>query len=123
MPFEHPPERRQHGIAQCAGEAADPHQPLRLLLRGELGLGRGHGGEDAPAVFGEPASGRRQPHSAARGFQQGDARLPLQRGELLTHGGGTVAGRARDRGHRAEPIQLDERAQFVGVHAAIIRRS
>ncbi len=81
------PHRREVGEGERAG-------PSRAEV-GDHGLGLAEAREHAVGLGGEREPGRGGPHAAARAFEERQAGLALQRGDVLAHGGRRVPERGR----------------------------
>lgn len=91
--------------------------PERLSAGGgQRGIGRLQGGENHLGVPDKRLPGRGEGDPAAGAFQERDAGLPLQRGELLGDRGRRVGVRLGDGGDGAEPGQVPQQAQAADVN-------
>ena len=99
--------RLEGGEAQAA--AAQPGQGF------QLGLGLGELGEDGVRVADHRRAGLRQPHAARGALDEDRAGLPLERRDLLRHGGLGEGQRLCRSGERAALGDLPEHAHAADV--------
>ena len=107
--------RRQQGT-DGTGERADAYPTGEPASgRGQRGVRRLQGGKDDLGVSDQGLPGRGEGDPAASAFQEPDASLPLQGGELLGDRGGRVGVRFGDRRDRAQPGQVAQQVQTTDI--------
>ena len=104
-------ERRARGRERADAQTAPAQAGDRL----ELGLGVGQPREDDVGVRDERPPGVGQADAAGVALDERRARLALERGHLLGHGGLRVGERLRGRGERAAGGDLAQDAQAADV--------
>jgi hypothetical protein len=114
---------REHDPRRCAREGADHDGAAnRLVLRGQLGLGRVELGQHAVGARDERVRGPCEPDPAPVTLQQRDPRLALELGERLGDRRGRVTDGARHLDDRPAPGQLAQEPEPSYVqHSAHLR--
>ena len=97
-------------------ERRDPAPPRHAAHGlGQLGLRQVGPVEQRLGVAHEHERGVGETHAAPGPLEQGHARLALEHGQLLRHGGGRELQRVGHRGDRAALVQLVEQAQAAQI--------
>jgi hypothetical protein len=107
-------QRHQGG----AGGGEGGHAQLAAAQAGDrrqLGLGGVQAGDDALGVLEQHAAGRGEADAAREAFDQVDARLVLEGGDLLGHSGLGVGQRVGGGRERAAVGDLDQHTESVHV--------